>query len=352
MIRVLLVEDSVTQREILRRLLNDDGAFAVIAEARNGREAVELAARCRPDVILMDIHMPDMNGVEATREIMQHSPTPIVVASATLKKHEIDLGLAALQAGAVSVIGKPEGAALLHLREIAPQLRDELLWASQARVLRNPAPQAPRRPRPMPDLPARPRDIEVIGLCASTGGPPALLEILQAVPRPYPLPVLLVQHISHGFEEGFARWLSQSSGQPVALAAQRQPLEPGVWIAPGGRHLALGSRTLMELLPRQPGDVHCPSGNPLFESLALHVGPGAAGIVLTGMGDDGARGLLSLKQAGGLTVIQDEASSLIWGMPKAAQQLNAAVQEATPAEIAQLLRDLAASPAFRRRPVP
>ncbi len=342
MIRVLLVEDSITQREILRRLLNDDGEFSVIAEARNGREAVEQVAQCRPDVVLMDIHMPDMNGVDATREIMRRFPVPIVIASATLKKREMDLGLEALKAGAVSVIAKPEGAALLHLQKIAPQLREELLSASKAKIRRLATPPSPpARPPVRPAL--RTGDIRIIGICVSTGGPPLLLEVFSAVPKPYPLPVLLVQHISFGFEEGFARWLGAATGQPVAMATDGQNLEPGVRIGPGGRHLALASRTRLELQPRKSDDVHCPSGDPLFESLGKHFGANAAGIVLTGMGDDGARGLLALKQAGGITIVQDEASSLIWGMPKAAKQSNAARHELSPEQIARVLTEAAES---------
>ncbi len=353
MIRVLLVEDSLTQREILRRLLQEDGAFLVIAEARNGREGVELAARCRPDVVLMDIHMPDMNGVEATREIMRQCPTPIVVASATLKKHEVDLGLEALRAGAVAVIDKPDGAALLHLQKIAPRLCEELRWASQAHLQRRPPPRPTRPARAVPASPEHSGRIQAIGLCASTGGPPVLLEILSGLPKPFPLPLFVVQHISPGFAEGFARWLSQSIGQPVALATDGQTVAPGIWVAPGGQHLVLASRTRLELKDRQAGDVHCPSGNALLASLAQQFAAAAAGILLTGMGDDGARGLLKLKQAGGWTIIQDEASCLIWGMPKAAKLLNAARQEGSPAEIAHWLGDMACTSADQsRRDVP
>jgi two-component system, chemotaxis family, protein-glutamate methylesterase/glutaminase len=351
MIRVLLVEDSVTQREILRRLLNQDGNFSVVAEAQNGREAVARVADCRPDVVLMDIHMPDMNGVEATREIMQRFPVPIVIASATLKKREIDLGLEALKAGAVSVIAKPEGAVLLHLQKIAPQLREELLNASKATVRRRAVAQPAHPPRPALAVPAHVQDIQIIGICVSTGGPPLLLEILAAVPKPYPLPILLIQHISQGFEQGFARWLSDSSGQPVALATRGQRLEPGIWIAPGGWHLTLASRTRLDLRGRQSADIHCPSGNPLFESLGRHFGANAAGMLLTGMGDDGARGLLALKQAGGMAIIQDEESSLIWGMPKVAKQLSAATHELSPPQISRVMVDIAESKTANRNPI-
>ena len=243
MIRVLIVDDSVTQREILRRLLAGDGQFTVVAEARDGREALAKVHEHTPDVVLMDIHMPGMDGITATREIMQHCPVPIVIASSTLRKAEVDLAMQAYEAGAVAVIEKPAGAVLLHLQQIAPALRDELIAASKSqlhRPRRAPATKAkaeaattsPGRVWPVEGRKLGP--VKAIGICASTGGPPVLLEVFAALPKPFPVPVLLVQHISRGFEEGFARWLSQSSGQKVRVAASGQPLEPGVWLAPGG----------------------------------------------------------------------------------------------------------------------
>ncbi len=341
MIRVVVVDDSVTQREIFRRLLSSDGEFIVVAEARNGREALELVQRHAPDVVLMDIHMPDMDGIAATRAIMRQCPVSIVVASATLRRRDVDLAMEAYQAGAVSVIEKPEGAVLLHLPKIAPRLRAELIAASKAR---------PRRLAPMPPATdeangAPPgletRRVNVAGICASTGGPPVLVEILTALPKPFPLPILLVQHMSRGFEEGFGQWLSRSTGHPVALAEPGQRLQPGVWLAPGGRHLTLADPWRLALPEGAASEIHCPSGDPLFRSLAECFGARAAGVVLTGMGADGAEGLLVLKNAGGLTLIQDEASSPIWGMPRSAKECNAALYVCNPRQIATALSQMA-----------
>ncbi len=340
MIRVLIVDDSVTQREILKRLLNNDGLFTVVAEARNGSEAIAKVLEYKPDVVLMDIHMPDMDGIEATREIMRQCPVPIVVASATLKKRDVNLALSAIEAGAVSVIAKPAGAVLLHLQKIGPNLRDELLAASKANLKRpTPTPASPSEDRASRSI-NLPDTIDVIGICASTGGPPVLREIFSALPKSFPLPILLVQHISQGFEEGFARWLTDTTGQSAKMVVEGQKLEPGIWLAPNGTHLTVKGGSRVTLPPRMPADIHCPSGNPLFETLAKHSGSRAAGVLLTGMGDDGATGLLSLKQAGGTTIIQDEASSLIWGMPKCGKQLNAASLELHPRDIAALLSRL------------
>jgi two-component system chemotaxis response regulator CheB len=347
MIRVLIVEDSVTQREILKRALESDSQFAVAGEARNGREAVALVQEIDPDVVLMDIHMPDMDGIEATRIIMSTQPVPIVVLSATVRKRDVDLGLKAFDAGAVSVIEKPKGAALLHLHKLAPTLHKELLVASMARVkqprvVRRPGEAARRLAAASAAAQAGLTPVKVIGICGSTGAPPVLSKIFSDIPRPFPLPVLLVQHISRGFEEGFAKWLSQSTGQTARIAVERQRLEPGIWVAPADRHLLLGAGgNRISLAERDPKDVHCPSGDPLFRSLATHFGPQAAGVLLTGMGDDGAHGLLALRASGGHTLIQNEASCVIWGMPKVAKQLDAAEHELEPAAISAALTTMA-----------
>jgi two-component system chemotaxis response regulator CheB len=334
MIRILIVEDSVTQREILRRLFAADKEFVVVGEATTGHEAVAMVQKHLPDVVLMDIHMPGMDGIAATKEIMRLCPVPIVVASATLRKEDINLAMKALEAGAVSVIEKPQGAALLHLQKIAPQLRAELLAAAAVKVRRTPTFAAPYVSAVNPAFNGMTAKIEIVGICASTGGPAVLLEIFSALPKPYSLPVLLVQHISDGFVEGFARWLGETTGQRARLATEGARLEPGIWLAPAGRHLALDARARVELPARRPDDIHCPSGNVLFESLSRHAADRSLGILLTGMGDDGARGLANLRKAGGRTIIQDEASCVIWGMPKAGKELGAAELELRPLEIA------------------
>ena len=343
MIRLIIVEDSVTQREIFRRLFAEDGAFTIVAEASTGEDAIRLVQLHVPDVVLMDIHMPGMGGIAATREIMRLCPVPIVVASATLRKQDVDLAMKALEAGAVSVIEKPQGAVLLHLQKIAPQLRLELIAAAQAVLLRRSSPGERRIPASVSATLAAVRNVDVIGVATSTGGPPVLLEIFSALPKPFPLPVLLVQHISAGFVEGFARWLGEMTGQPTRLATDGTRLEPGIWLAPGDKHLALANRTRIELIARRDSELHCPSANVLFKSIGQHAGASSLGILLTGMGDDGASGLLALKQAGGHTIIQDEGSALIWGMPKCAKELGAANQELSPSEIVRVLIKIASN---------
>jgi two-component system chemotaxis response regulator CheB len=340
MIRVLIAEDSITQREIFRRLLNADEDFTVVGEARNGVEVVRMVRECTPDVVLMDIHMPEMDGITATRQIMAEFPVPIVIVSGTLKESDTDLAVQAFKAGAVSVMEKPDGAALLHLREIAPALRRELITASKVNLRMLIVPSAVAAPTLKTKITAAKAD--VVGICASTGGPMALLQVFAELPRPYPIPILLVQHISRGFETGFAGWLSEAVGQPVAFARHRQHLEPGIWVTTVGTHLTLGCGRRIEVAVGSAADLHCLSGNALFESLAKNAGDKAVGALLTGMGDDGAAGLLSLRNAGGVTILQEESSCLIWGMPKAAQKIGAARYELTPVEIGRSLARLTA----------
>jgi len=260
MIRVLLVEDSVVQREILRRVLSVDSVFTIVAEARNGKEAVRMVEEHRPDVVLMDIHMPDMNGVEATREIMRRFPVPIVIASATLKKHDMDMGLEALSAGAVTVIAKPEGAVLLNLDKMSAHLRAELKAASKLKL----KPVAALPPKNMGTDSGKvlggalTEPVEVIGVCTSTGGPPVLVEIFSALPRPFSIPILLVQHITQGFDASFASWLSERSGQPVGMALEGQRLTSGIWMSPTGNHLILQNSRYLSMPAQKPADIHCP----------------------------------------------------------------------------------------------
>lgn len=338
MIRILIVEDSITQREILRQILGEYPEFEVVGEAPNGRRALELVREVAPDVILMDIVMPELDGVEATRRIMQEHPIPILILTATLTPKGINMGLEALRSGAVSVMEKPDGAALLHLAEVGPQLRDEIRLVAGVK-LRKRASKVPS-PAIRSKFTMKGR-IGVVGMCASSGGPPVLVEILSALPKPFPLPLLLVQHITLGFEEGFVRWLAETTGQPVQVAVHGKDLEPGVWFAPGGKHLVLDDRNRMALRPKEPSDIHCPSGDALFRSLARQAGPRAAGVLLTGMGSDGAPGLLALKEAGGKTIIQDEESCLVWGMPKVAKELGAAQAELSPPDVAIALSSMA-----------
>lgn len=338
MIRVLIVEDSVTQREILRKILGEYPEIVVIGEAPNGLRALELVREATPDVVLMDIVMPELDGLETTRRIMRENPVPILILTASLTPQGINMGLEALRSGAVSVLEKPDGAALLHLSKVGPQLREEIRQVAGIKLKKR---VSKTQSQAIPLKYSTKGRIGVIGLCASSGGPPVLVEILSALPRPFPLPILLVQHITPGFEGGFVRWLAETTGQSVQVAVHAKDLDPGIWFAPGGKHLVLGDRNRMYLRPGESSDIHCPSGDVLFRSLAREAGPRSVGVLLTGMGSDGASGLLALKEAGGRTVIQDEESCLVWGMPKVAKEMGGAQVELSPSDIAVALTSMA-----------
>jgi two-component system chemotaxis response regulator CheB len=349
MIRLLIVEDSVTQREILRRLFAGDPEITIAGEAATGQEAIDFVLKLKPDVVLMDIHMPELDGISATREIMDQCPVPIVIASATLRRDEIDLAIKALEAGAVAVVEKPQGAVLLHLPKMAPKLRQELVQAARVKLRPRFKLSKVRSGRPssavINRVSKRDGGVLAIGLVASTGGPSVLRTVLSALPAGFPIPILLVQHISRGFEESFASWLTGVTGQRISLARDGQDLASGTWMAPSGHHLLAGPGGRIAVTPGSTAELHCPSGNVLFKSMAEQLGPRSAGVLMTGMGEDGAQGLLALKQAGGVTIIQSEETCLIWGMPRAAREKAAAQLELPPLEIAQTLIHMAQSTA-------
>lgn len=337
MIKVLIVEDSITQREILCRIVRNHDELTVAGEASDGAEAVKKVRELSPDVVLMDVHMKEMSGIEATRIIMRDHPVPIVIMSSTLRKREIDLAVEAMRIGAVTAIEKPKGAALLHMAKMAPMLYQVLREAAATKVRKtesqSPAKLLVRAGKYKPPA----RSVNVIGVCSSAGGPSVLVEIFAALPPGFPIPILLVQHISPGFEEGFANWLTAQTGQTAKIIGQTQKLSPGIWLGGNGQHIVMKTSRQIGLMPRRSADIHCPGGDPLFDSIAQHQGDSAVGVVLTGMGDDGASGLLAIKQAGGQTIIQDEATAMVWGMPRAAKKMDANDYELNPPEIADAL---------------
>lgn len=315
MLRIVVVDDSAVARRLLTRILESDPDIRVVGEAEDGERAVALADRLRPDVMTMDIHMPVMDGLEAIRTIMERRPVPIVVATSSADPRDTDLAFHAVQAGALALVEKPKGPG-----------NEE--YAAQANVLISTVKEmagiklVTRRPR-TPDLQPerlveRPRssraDVAAIG--ASTGGPSALATILGSLPSNLPIPILVVQHISEGFDLGFARWLDSVTPLRVSLAEHLKPLRPGeVIVAPNGRHLGV-TRDLKAFLDESgPLEGHRPSASYLFQSVARSCGARGLGVILTGMGSDGSPGLLELKRSGGLVIAQDQATSVVYGMP-------------------------------------
>lgn len=325
MIRVLLAEDSKTCRALLTAVLESDRELRIVGQARDGEEAVALTERLRPNVVVMDAHMPVMDGFVATRNIMLKCPTPIVIVSATVDTAAVNSSMRALQAGALTLLPKPMSPASDGFEELAGQFVTTVRAMADVKVVRRfhaltqPPPVHPAAslsPLPVPDHRAR---IRVIGIGASTGGPAALQRVLSDVPGPLPVPILVVQHISHGFVAGLAAWLSAVTPFKVKVAEHGELLLAGcVYLAPDDRHLAVTRSACVELSAAAAVGGFRPSATVLFSSLGEIYGSAALGVILTGMGQDGTEGLRELHRAGATVIAQDEATSVVFGMPAAA----------------------------------
>ncbi len=339
MIRVVIAEDSAVTLEYLTYVLDGDPDLDVVGTARNGEEAVELATRLRPDVILMDVHMPVLNGYEATQAIMQHSPTPIVMATASSSRDETRGAFSALEAGALILLEKPPGPWDPDHEQAEQELIRTVKLMAEVKVVRR---WAPRSPNGVP-RPAAPRTVpRIIAIGASTGGPQALSGIFGALSRAPETPVVLVQHISDGFIAGFAEWLGLRTAMDVTLAVPGDPLRPGtIHVAAGDGHLKVTADGRLARDSGPPVSGFRPSISRLFESVAANYGRDAVGILLTGMGRDGAEGLLRMREAGARTIVQEEASCVVFGMPAEALRLRAASDVLAPDAIVQVLRGIA-----------
>jgi len=339
MIKALIVEDSAVTRELLCHLL-EEGGIEVVGMAADGEKGAEMAEALRPDVVLMDVHMPRLNGFESTRRIMETVPTPIVMVSATLGDGEASLAFAALEAGALMLLQKPPGPSHPAFEAETRRLLRSLKSMAEVKVVRRwPKRRQADPPGPAP-LPERRVDMVAIGV--STGGPKVLIDILGRLPADLRAPILIVQHMSEGFIEGFARWLDEKLDLPVDLARDGTRARRGaVHLAPDGLQMGVTPDGRIALSPPMGEGGFCPSVSFLMRSVAASYGRMGLGIVLTGMGNDGADGLLALRQAGGVTIAQDEATSAIFGMPAEAARLGACELVLPPEKIAEAIARLA-----------
>lgn len=327
-VRVMIVEDSLVVRHLLAHIVARDPRLTVVAAVASGEEALEELHRVKPDVISMDIRLPGMDGLEATRRIMTERPTPIVVIAGAVDDPSLGISMNALRAGALSVVEKPVGLGHAAYEEIADRICTQLYIMSQVAVVRRrvASPPSDRRTglaEPAEEgVAARP---SVVGIAASTGGPPALAKLLGALPSDFAVPVLVVQHMGAAFMEGFAAWLDGVVPLRVEIARDgATPAGGGVYVAPGDRHLGLAPGGTLRVSAEAPVGSQRPSATILFRSMAEAMGPRGCGIVLTGMGEDGAEGLADLRRAGGYTVAEDESTTVVYGMPAAAMRLGAA----------------------------
>jgi two-component system, chemotaxis family, protein-glutamate methylesterase/glutaminase len=342
-IRVLVVDDSAVVREVLVSLLESDAAISVVGQAATGAEAVEMTATLKPDLVTMDLMMPGMNGMEATRRIMARHPTPVLFLSAYFDSRDGMYSRAdALAAGALDVVEKPALIPDWRWRASAGALIQKVKSLSQVpviahihgarRLLAQEAAQADAFPGPAADI---------VAIGASSGGPRVLEELLSTLPATYALGIIIVQHMTDGFTTGLMRWLQEKCVLPVKVAEEGDAIVPRrVLFTPEDMHLVVQAGGRVHLSDAAPVNGHRPSIDVTFKSVARCYGARSAGILLTGMGADGAEGLLAIRQAGGVTMAQDEASCTVFGMPRAAIEMGAAQQVLSPAGLIRSLNAL------------
>ncbi|HEX7119684.1 MAG TPA: chemotaxis-specific protein-glutamate methyltransferase CheB [Longimicrobiales bacterium] len=327
MTRVLVVDDSATCRHLLVTVLASDPALVVVGEARTGVEALELTLRLTPDIIVMDVHMPEMDGLEATRRIMARRPTPILIVTSSASRDAAERSLAAMHAGALMVIAKPDDPASPRFEDDRRQLLELTRALADVKVVRRrgalagPVPAhatASASAAPVPtrsEPPPRPARAGIVAVAASTGGPTALRRLLGALPADLPVPVAVVQHMARGFIRPLESFIAAASALPVTIAENGRRLAPGVvHLAPEDRHLRVSAGGRVVLDDGPPIDGFRPSATALFESVAEVYGAAATAVVLTGMGRDGVQGLRAVRDGGGMVLAQDRESSVVYGM--------------------------------------
>lgn len=328
-INVLVVDDSKVAQMLLVHILESDPQIRVVGAVNDGQAALEFVKANTPDVILMDIHMPRMDGFEATRRIMETQPVPIIVCTATTDPKEVATTFRVMEAGAVACVGKPVGREHADFDEMAANIRQTVRLMSEVKVVRRwararLAPAGASVARPV-DVHRAPPEVKVIGIGASTGGPQVLQDILASLPKAFPVPILIVQHIAQGFLPGLAEWLNQTTGFQVQIAAYGiSPLPGHVYLAPDDFHMGVSVSGRILLTKEEPLNHLRPAVAYLFRSLADVCGPTAVGVLLTGMGKDGAAELKLMKEHGAVTIAQDRESSIVNGMPGEAIRLGGA----------------------------
>ncbi|MGC9503769.1 chemotaxis-specific protein-glutamate methyltransferase CheB [Baaleninema sp.] len=324
-IRVLVAEDSPVVQIVLKRLFSGCSDIELVAMARTGKEALDLLPRVKPDVVCTDLHMPEMNGLELTEEIMSTMPLPILVLSASVQAEDTQNVFRVLNAGAVDVLPKPIDSSVGNWDDLKQELLTKIRVLSGVAVFTHRRRTASVTKTPTVTREERLRSYQVLAVGASTGGPQALLSILSTIPKNFPVPIVCVQHISRGFLQGLVAWLNSETHITVEIASAGSIAKPGTaYFPPEDKHLIFDRPGRFAYSDVPPLSGHRPSVTVLFESVARCYGRRAVGVLLTGMGKDGATGMLEIERAGGLTVAQDEASSVVFGMPKEAIALGAA----------------------------
>lgn len=342
MIEVLIVDDSAVSRQMLTHIIEGACDLRVAGAVASGEEALAFLRRHKPGVITMDIHMPGMGGFEATRRIMETDPVPIVMVSSSYAPSEVGKAFRAIDEGALAILPKPCGITDSRYEEQADAIRQTVRLMAEVKLVR-------RRPRPSHERRhaspsgAAGGGVQLVAIGASTGGPPVLQTILAGLPRSFGAPVLVVQHMADGFVRGMIEWLNGTSGPRVCLASDGVEVRPGyVYVAPDGLQMGIDASSRVFLSAAPPEHGLRPSVSFLFRSVAASLGGRAAGVLLTGMGQDGAAELRALRELGAPTIAQTRESCVVYGMPGHAVSLGGAAYQLPPEEIAAVLVSLTA----------
>jgi two-component system chemotaxis response regulator CheB len=340
-VRVLVVDDSPIARALFCSLLKTEPGISVIGTAENGKDAVEKTVSLKPDVVLMDIQMPVMDGLEATKAIMAAAPCPIIIVSSIADRKNAHSVFSAMSAGALDMLEKPKSDSdWSDLTGIL--IRKVRLFSG----VRPPDRNTIRIEKPLPRIqPEQELGYQLVAMGASTGGPSVIRDILASLPGSFPVGIVIVQHLPKGFVSVEAEWLQGETELNVRQAVDGELIKPSTaYLAPEGRHLQVRAGGILELADsRRETGRHCPSIDHFFHSVARTYGSGAIGVLLTGMGNDGAEGLKALREAGGYAIVQEKGSCAVFGMPKAALEMGVDAMVMSPYLIGQTLINLTGS---------
>jgi len=349
MIKVLIVDDSSVSSQYLEYILNNDPAIEVIGIAKNGELAIDFLKNHKPDIITMDIDMPVMNGLEATREIMSTTPIPIIVVTASRNSNDNKISMEALASGALSIIEKPSGIGHPNEAKATNKILTMVKIYSKVNVARKKPTQIKELVKseisvaiPIVDPPPLEKLVnrKYVAIGISSGGPQVLVKIFSKITENFPFPILVVQHITEGFLCGMVDWLGRTLSIPVQAAIQNENLIPGhIYFAPDGYRMGVKSNKI-ELQKRPKEKKILGTVDYLFQNLSEHYGKETIAMILTGMGSDGAKEIKSLRDTGALTIAQDEESCLVFGMPGEAIIKGAIQYIQNPDQIANLLLDM------------
>lgn len=336
-IRVLIVEDSPLIQQLLIRILTQDEAFEVVGAVADGASALQAVENLRPDVVTMDIQIKQANGLDVTRRIMETSPVPIVVISASCTPGDSQKLMEIMEAGALTALPKPPGTSHPEFSKHSASLRQTMKDMSAVKVVRRRS-RLPVTSEPVALSPVKEGSYKILSIGASAGGPSAVLELLTGLSIPFPLPILLVQHIYPGFACGLVEWLSCKTRFAVKLLEHDTVARPGtVYLCENGYQMGIRADGTISVIKTELEYGHCPSVAHLFASLVGSYGPSSIGVLLSGMGNDGVEQLKLMRNAGALTIAQDVETALVRGMPGEAQRIGAAEVSVSPAQAAVLI---------------